>query len=215
MSVAVAVIAVIIVSYLLGSLNFGVIVSRVLIKDDVRAHGSGGAGMTNMLRTYGKGPAALTAIGDFLKAVLAIVLARLLFARLGVTFIDAGYIAGLFVILGHVFPVFFGFRGGKGVITTLGVMLLVNPLVFLIIVVIFVPVAFLTRIVSIASILGAIAYPVLTLILAKILHQPAFYSVLFASVYMAIVLIMHRANIKRLLNGTENKFGQSKKSDTK
>lgn len=206
---AIAIIAV--VSYLLGSLNFGTIVSKLLAKDDVRLHGSGGAGMTNVLRTYGKGPAALTAIGDFSKAVISIVFSRILFNRLGFTFLDAGYIAGLFVILGHVYPVFFGFRGGKGVMTTLGVMMLVNPIVFLIIIIIFVPVVFITKIVSLASVLGAIVYPIITFIVARVMNQPVFFSTLFAAVYMAIVLVMHRSNIKRLLNGTEYKFGQKKK----
>lgn len=208
MIAAIATVAVL--SYLLGSLNFGVIVSKALAKDDVRLHGSGGAGMTNVLRTYGKGPAALTAIGDFLKAVLSIVLSRMLFQKLNITFIDVGYIAGLFVILGHVYPVFFGFRGGKGVITTLGVMLLVNPLVFLIIIIIFVPLVFITKIVSLGSVLGAISYPVITFFAAKITGQPTLSNTVFAAVYMAIVLIMHRSNIKRLLSGTEYKFGQKK-----
>lgn len=206
---AIAIIAV--VSYLLGSLNFGIIVSKALAKDDVRLHGSGGAGMTNVLRTYGKGPAALTAIGDFAKAVISIVFSRILFQRLGITLLDAGYIAGLFVILGHVYPIFFGFRGGKGVMTTLGVMMLVNPIVFLIIIIIFVPVVFITKIVSLASVVGAIVYPIITFIIAKVMNQPIFFSTLFAAVYMAIVIIMHRSNIKRLLSGTEYKFGQKKK----
>lgn len=198
-------------SYLFGSLNFGIIVSKILAKDDIRSHGSGGAGMTNMLRTYGKGPAALTAVGDFLKAVLSIFLSRILFQRLGITLLDAGYISGLFVILGHVYPVFFGFRGGKGVMTTLGVIMLVNPLVFLVIVIIFVPLVFITKIVSLASVIGAIVYPAITFAIAKIMHQPVFFSTLFAVAYMAIILIMHRSNIKRLLNGTEYKFGQKNK----
>lgn len=210
MTVLLTSLAIAVLSYLLGSVNFGIIVSKALKKDDVRSHGSGGAGMTNVLRTYGKGPAALTAIGDFIKAVIAILLSRLIFQRFGITFLDAGYIAGLFVIIGHVYPVFFGFRGGKGVITTLGVMLLVNPPVFLIIIIIFVPIVFIAKIVSLASVLGAITYPILTFILAKIMNQPALFSTLFAAIYMVIVLIMHRSNIKRLLSGTEYKFGQKK-----
>lgn len=200
-----------VVAYLLGSINCAIIISRVFKKDDVRNHGSGGAGMTNILRTYGKGMAAITAVGDFLKAVIAIIFARLLFRWLGISGLDAGYIAGLFVILGHVYPLYFNFRGGKGVITTLGTMLLVNPLVFLIIIVIFVPLVFITKIVSLSSVLGAISFPFLTYFVAVWRGQPAIVNTAFALVYTVVVIVMHRSNIKRLLNGTEYKFGQKKK----
>jgi glycerol-3-phosphate acyltransferase PlsY len=197
-------------AYLLGSVNFAIIISRVYAKDDVRKHGSGNAGMTNILRTYGKIPAAITALGDIAKTVGAIFLAKLIFSQMGFADIDPGYIAGLFVILGHIYPVYFGFRGGKGVITTLGVMLIVNPIVFLIIVAIFVPLVFITKIVSLSSILGAILYPILTFAFTYMQNGPVRYNSLFSLVYAAIVLIGHRENIKRLLKGEENKFGQKK-----
>lgn len=200
-----------IAGYLLGSINCAIIISHALKKDDIRNHGSGGAGMTNILRTYGKGMAAVTAIGDFLKAVLAILFARWLFQRLGVGGVDAGYVAGLFVILGHVYPLYFKFRGGKGVITTLAIMLLVNPIVFLIIVVIFVPLVFITKIVSLSSVLGAIAFPILTYAVAVLRGEPAILNTVFAFIYTVVILVMHRGNIKRLLSGTEYKFGQKKK----
>jgi glycerol-3-phosphate acyltransferase PlsY len=210
------IIASIVAAYLLGSVNFAVIVSRIYAKDDVRKHGSGNAGMTNILRTYGKGPAAVTAVGDLLKSVAAIFLARWLFARAGITEIDAGYIAGLFVILGHVYPLYFGFKGGKGVITTLGVMLLVNPLVFAIILVVFVAPVFITRIVSLSSVLGAIAYPVLTGIVGYFRGTPSlWFSTGSSAVYSAMVLYSHRGNIKRLLKGEEPRFGGNKHKDGK
>ncbi len=206
-----AIITAALTAYLLGSLNFAVIVSRVFLKDDVRKHGSGNAGMTNILRTYGKGPAVVTAVGDFTKGILAIWLARWLFARAGIVEIDAGYIAGLFVILGHVYPLFFKFRGGKGVITTLSVMFLVNPVVFLIILVVFVPLVFITKIVSISSVLGAIVYPILTFAESYYNGEPAlWYSTGFSVLYAAMVLWGHRGNIRRLLKGKEPKFGSKK-----
>lgn len=197
-------------SYLLGSCNFAIILTRIFAKDDIRKHGSGNAGMTNVLRTYGKIPAICTALGDFFKAVAAIVLARWLFARAGIQLVDAGYIAGLFVFLGHLFPLYFRFKGGKGVMTTLGIVCAVNPLVFLIIAIIFVPFVFLTRIVSLASIVGAVAFPVLTYVVLSLQGRPALYDTICALVYAAIIIFMHRQNIKRLLSGTESRFGKTK-----
>jgi glycerol-3-phosphate acyltransferase PlsY len=198
-------------AYLLGSVNFAIIVSGLYAKDDVRKHGSGNAGMTNILRTYGKAPAAITAAGDLAKTVMAVFLAKWIFARAGILDIDPGYIAGLFVILGHVYPLYFGFRGGKGVITTLGVMMVVNPVAFLVIVAIFVPLIFITKIVSLSSVLGAVLYPILTYGLTYLQNGPLWYNTGFALLYAAIVLYGHRDNIKRLLKGEENKFGQKKK----
>ena len=100
--------------YLLGSLNFAVIVSRLYAHDDVRRHGSGNAGMTNMLRTYGKFPALLTALGDIFKGTASVWIGRLAFALLGISFMDGGYLGGIAALLGHLFPLYFGFKGGKG-----------------------------------------------------------------------------------------------------
>lgn len=205
-----AVIAVL--SYLIGSLNFGIIVSRTIKKDDIRKHGSGNAGMSNMLRTYGKLPAILTAMGDFLKAVAAVLISRVIFAQAGLDTWTAGYVAGLFVLLGHIYPIFFGFKGGKGVMTSLGVICIVNPVVFIILSVIFVPVAVITRFVSLGSILGAIAFPILTLVMSMIIDgSPAVFESVCALITGGLVVFVHRENIKRLLNGTENRFGKTKK----
>ena len=211
MNIVIAVICVAAGSYLIGSVSFAILISKLISGEDIRTKGSGNAGMTNVLRIYGKGPATVTAAGDFLKAVLAIFLSRVLFHRLGVSdVLDAGYIAGLFVLLGHIYPLYFGLRGGKGVMTTLGIIFVVNPLVFLIIAVIFVPVVFITKIVSVASVFGAISYPVITWLTDYLRGRPAFFDVMFSGIYMAVLLYMHRSNIKRLLNGTENKFGTKK-----
>lgn len=198
-------------AYLLGSVNFAIIVSRVM-GGDVREHGSGNAGMTNILRTYGKLPAVLTALGDLAKALAAVVLARVLIAQaIPDPVFDIGYLAGIFVMLGHVYPIFFKFRGGKGVMTSLGVILVVDPVAFIIIAVIFIPLIFITRIVSIGSVLGAASFPIITLVVRLIQGRNPLYDTLLACVYTVIILVMHRDNIKRLLSGTENKFGSNKK----
>ena len=191
------------VAYLLGSISFAVIVSRIYAHDDVRKYGSKNAGMTNILRTYGKLPAFFTLLGDFFKGV---------FSLMGVTAFDAGYLAGFFALLGHLYPVFFGFKGGKGVLTSLGIILVVNPLVLLILLIIFLPVLFITRIVSLVSITGAMLYPFITLIVDLCLRRPVLFDFLFAALFSVIVIYKHRENIKRLLNGTERRIGDKKPS---
>ena len=204
------------VSYLIGSVSFAVIVSRVGAQDDVRRHGSGNAGMTNILRNYGKKMAALTAVGDFGKGVVAVALGRLLFPLLtgdAAALVDAGYVAGFFVILGHIFPLYFGFKGGKGVLTGLGVLLMLDPVVFAILVVLLVPVVFLVRIVSLVSILGYALFPVFTVLVNWLRGDPFLFKLCFAACIAAIGIFMHRSNIQRLLNGTEYRFGQKKKDN--
>ena len=199
-----------VISYLLGSVNFAIVVSRLYAHDDVRRHGSGNAGMTNILRTYGKLPAFFTFLGDFCKGWVAVLIGEWLFSGAGKLPFDPGYVAALFVLLGHLFPVYFGFKGGKGVLTTLGTMLIVNPVVFLILLALLLPVLFIFKIVSLVSVLGAVLYPFLTWGLCVYRSQPPFYDTLFAAVFALLVLYMHRGNIRRLLNGTEARFGQKK-----
>lgn len=197
-------------AYLLGSINFAVVVSRLIDHDDIRNYGSGNAGMTNILRVYGKKQAALVCIGDFSKGVLAVFFGRWLFAYAGITVLDGGYVGALFVLLGHLFPVFFGFRGGKGVLTSAGIMLLLNPVVFLILVPCIVVMMFITRIVSLGSITAAVIYPFLTYLVTTLQGKPAGLNTLMAALMAIIVIYMHRENIKRLLNGTESRFGKKK-----
>jgi len=199
--------------YLLGSINSAIVLSRLMFKDDIRRHGSGNAGMTNMLRIYGKKAAALTAAGDFLKAAAAIALSRMALSYLGAELpLDIGYIAGFFALLGHLFPVYFRFKGGKGIMSTLGIIFCVNPLAFLIIAVTFVPLVLLVRIVSLMSVLGAIIYPFLTWAVLAFQNKPVLYDTLCSCVFAVIVLIMHRENIKRLIKGTEPRFSRKRKS---
>jgi len=196
-------------AYLMGSINNAIIVSQVYAKEDIRNYGSGNAGMTNVLRTYGKFPAAFTAVGDFAKGVLAVLLARLFFYILGIQSFDGGFVGGFFALLGHLFPVYFGFRGGKGVLTSAGVILVIHPLIFFILAVVIIPVIFLTRIVSLGSILAALLFPVLVFFFCG--RTILSLDLLFAVLMSIIVIFMHRENIKRLLNGTENRFPKGKK----
>lgn len=213
---AVAWLAVIcIAAYLIGSINIAIIVSR-LKGDDIRKHGSGNAGMTNMLRTYGVVPAVITAVGDFAKAVLAVYLARFFGGMIDVPWDIgyiagvAGYLAGVFVILGHMFPVYFKFKGGKGAMSTLGVVLSVNPIVFLLIVASTLPLILITRVISIASITGAILFTTLTCTWAFIYTDFPWFYCICAVVIGCMILVMHRENIVRLYHGQENGFGNKK-----
>ncbi|MFA9380564.1 MAG: glycerol-3-phosphate 1-O-acyltransferase PlsY [Acetanaerobacterium sp.] len=201
-----------VISYLLGSISFAVIVSRALTHKDVRDFGSGNAGLTNVVRTFGKLPGILTLLGDFSKGVVSVVLGRLIFEHLAG--LDPQYgacVAGLFVIIGHIFPIYFGFKGGKGVLTTAGIALMIDPRVFLIAITLFILIVLITRIVSIASIIAAAAFPITTFIINGIEHRPALVDTLLTACIAAILIFMHRANIKRLLNGTEPRFERKKK----
>ena len=191
-------------AYLLGSVSFAVVVSKGLYHQDVRQFGSGNAGMTNILRTYGKKAAALTLAGDFLKGIAAVVIGRLIFAAMGVTLFDGAYVGGLFAILGHLYPVYFGFRGGKGILTSIGIIAVINPLVFVGLLIIGLPLIFLTKIVSVGS---------LALLVDSFQGGIRWLDFSFSVVIALLVIWMHRANIKRLLNGTENRFG-GKKTDS-
>lgn len=207
----IGIIVTVIFSYLLGSVNFAIILSKSRKQEDVRDYGSGNAGMTNMLRTYGKRLATFTALGDLIKAIAAVLISRyVIFPLFSVGKLDAGYIAGVAVLIGHIFPIFFNFKGGKGVITSLGVMLSIDPLVFIIVLAITLPLIYFTRIVSIASITGAVIYPIITFIYHKYTTGHWVYNVVCTSIISIIVLITHRDNIKRLLSGTENRFGSKK-----
>lgn len=202
-----------VLSYLLGSVNTSIVISKFYANDDIRNHGSGNAGMTNMLRTYGVFPAVMTAVGDFLKGVLAVVLARYLIfpvlfdlPRRGALGIDVGYIAGIFVLLGHVYPLYFKFKGGKAVMTTLGVIFILDPIVLVLLLAIALPFIFKTRYVSLGSVLGAALFAPLTALMHWLRGQPILADTLSALVIGILVLILHRGNIHRLLTGTEKKF---------
>lgn len=191
--------------YLLGSVNTAILVSRLLKHDDIRKYGSGNAGVTNMYRVYGKLPALLTVLGDFLKAALAVVVSRLVFHVLGVELsYDPGYLAGLFVLLGHIFPVYFAFKGGKGVMPLIGVLTVVNPLLLAILAALTLPAVLLTRKMSLGSVIGSVVMPVAGGVLAGVQGENTLAITLYLVAYAVLILVSHRGNIKRLLAGTEN-----------
>ena len=199
-----------IIAYAIGSVNFSVIFSKKFAGFDVREKGSGNAGTTNMLRSVGKKAAAITLVCDILKGVVSIGIAIILGNIPNINKELLVQIAGVAVILGHTFPVFFGFKGGKGVATSLGVLLLSNWQIGLICLVFALALMVLTRMVSVGSCAAAVLFPVLTLFINDhytVLTEGKSGSVYFIySVILAvIVLFNHRSNIKRILNGTENK----------
>ena len=200
------------VGYLCGSFNFGLIISKKMYGDDVRKHGSGNAGSTNMMRTYGGKAAGLTLLGDALKAVVAVISGGLI---MGVTL--GGYAAALGCVLGHVFPVFYGFRGGKGVATAAAAILVLNPFVFLVVIAVFLLVVIFTRFVSLGSVLAAAIFPLLTFY-TLFSHAPVPVGsgfAFFCSFAMALTVILkHHENLSRLAHGNESKFSfkKSKKS---
>ncbi len=202
-----------IIAYLLGSISFSVIISKKVAGFDVREKGSGNAGTTNVLRSVGKGAAAITLICDVLKGVVAVLIAFL--AGKIVRGLDNSLLiqlAGIFVILGHTFPIFFKFKGGKGIATSLGVLLITNWQIGLICLVFALVLMALTRMVSVGSIAAAVLFPVLVLFINQNYLVPANnWSYLIYSIILAVIVIFnHRTNIKRLLAGEENKLSFKK-----
>ncbi len=186
-------------AYLLGSLNFAIIISRFMAKTDVREHGSGNAGFTNFHRSVGGKKTFLVIAGDCAKCAVAVVLAGLL---LGV---EGRLIAGVFVMLGHMFPLYFSFKGGKGVLTTAVLILLIDWRSFLMCIGLFLLVVLVTRYLSLGSILAVGAVPFSFLYLYR--GDPSLAKYLAITAFMAaFIIFMHRSNIKRLISGNENKF---------
>ena len=198
-----AILVVMVAAYLLGSLNFAIIISGKQFKQDIRNFGSKNAGMTNMMRTYGKKAAGLTLLGDALKAVVAAIVGYLLLGQLG------AYIAGVMCVVGHMFPVFYRFRGGKGVVTTAISILMCNPLVFAILFLIFVIIVAFTKYISLGSVMSVLLYPLVLDRIERLFGGGSPYT-LFAVIITVLVVVKHRENIKRLLNHTESKFSFKK-----
>ena len=205
-------------AYLLGSIDTGILVSKFLYHDDVRKYGSGAAGMTNMLRTFGKKAAAFTAFGDVLKGVLAVCIGRWLFTLMpeSTTFSPylAVYLAAIFAIIGHLKPLYFGFKGGKGVLVAGGAILAVQPILLPVLTVVFLLCLVPTGMVSLGSIAMAASYPVLTLIyglLKGFAADDLIVCVVGAAIMGGMVIWMHRANIQRIREGKEYRFGSKHK----
>lgn len=191
-----------IIAYFIGNFATSYIVSMRSAKIDIRQHGSGNAGATNVLRVLGAKAAAITFIGDALKGVIAVLIGRYLAGSYGAV------LAAFFVIIGHNWPVLLKFKGGKGVATTIGSMLAINPLVVMIALAVGIVILITTKYVSLASITGMVIFPILMIVL----KQPIEYNI-FSVVVAVIAIYRHKKNIVRLMNGTESKLGQKSKAE--
>ncbi len=213
-----------VIAYLIGCLNFSIIITRMCgDKQDIRKKGSGNAGFTNVLRSVGVIPAILTFAGDFLKGVAAILIGKAICQTIPgidentIIIQYIAYVAGFFCFLGHVYPCFFGFKGGKGILTTWAVMLFIDWRVFLILITIFLIVFFITKIISLSSLSAAFSYPIITFVITyffdyKITNSINYviFATSFSVLIAGIVIYKHKGNISRLLNGTEKKITERK-----
>ncbi len=215
-----------IVSYLIGSINLSIILSKLLGKGDIRDYGSKNAGTTNTLRVLGKGPALVVFIWDVLKGVIAVWLVRAVVGWLGIPGAEENapfdynlvyslgiMIASIAVILGHNYPAFFGFKGGKGVATSLGVLLAIELRIGLICLAAGIVGIAIFQFVSVGSLIAAIEYPILICIIGghfdRVLDssiQIRVTYIIFSFILSLMVIYRHRANIERIKNGTENKL---------
>ncbi len=197
------------VSYFIGSISSAVIISKVFYGKDIRNSGSGNAGATNALRILGKKAGAAVFLFDFFKGILAV-----LFAKILVMFFSADYIcipaAGFFVQLGHVFPIFFGFKGGKGVATAAGCAIAIMPLAALLLITAFAIIAVITKTVSLASGICAAVYPLLAYFVSDEYRTVHF---IFAACCSVLIIIKHIPNFARLLDGKENKISFKKRKE--
>ena len=211
----------IVVPYLLGSVSFSIVFSRALHHDDVREHGSGNAGSTNMLRTYGLKSALLTLVCDILKGVISTLIGMLVMPY----YMGFAYISALMCMLGHAFPIFYRFKGGKCVATFAGALLILNPLVWILLLLCFVLIVYVSRYVSLGSVICAGVFPIMINMMPFItitLENGTVAAVppagIIAAVLMGLlIIVLHRKNIVRLWNGTESKIslgkGKNKKSE--
>ena len=193
-------------AYLIGSISASIIVSKVLKHDDIRNHGSKNAGMTNMFRSFGKKAGFLTLGGDALKALISVVLGYVLLGGAG------QYMAGFFCMIGHMFPVYFKFKGGKGVIVSAITILLIDPLVFLVLALLFALMFAATQIISASSLTAAFFMPMV--VYAFNYNHPRLSYIFFSLMISFFVIALHKDNIRRLMNKTEKKF-TIKKNDKK
>lgn len=222
MNIALSIAIAALISYLLGSCNFSIIVVRLLKNEDVRNFGSHNAGLTNTLRCFGKGCALLTLIGDLSKGVVAVTLSRCL-CRLMEGGLSPdndthyiGYIAGFFAIIGHIFPIYYGFKGGKGVLVGVSTFIAVDPAIFFILIAIFAVILAVSKYVSLSSIIASLCCPIATFLLHFFFFDDALLHTLLYSILSlimaSVVVYMHKTNIERLKNGTENRFSFKSKA---
>ena len=190
-----------ILGYIFGNITTSYFVSKRAANIDIRNHGSGNAGATNVFRVLGVKAAAVTFIGDGLKGVLVVIIGGMIAG------VNGQYLAGAFVVIGHNWPVVLGFKGGKGIASTIGVMAIIDPMLLLPVLASAIAVLLITKYVSLASVLGITVFPLILIITG----QSAEY-ILFSIVLWAMAIYRHRENISRLLKGTESKLGKKKRS---
>ena len=214
-----------VISYLMGSVNSSIITVKLLEGKDIRDFGSGNAGLTNTLRVFGKKCALITLLGDLLKGILAVIICKVICTLCGVgigTENDVhfiGYIAGFFAVLGHIFPIYYGFKGGKGVLVGVSVFIVIDPLLFAMLIGVFAIVLAISRYVSLSSIIATSLCPFMTFAIQFFLEahdwQTALLYSLMSIPVCATIIYMHRSNIHRLREGTENRFSFGKKEEEK
>ena len=190
-----------VIAYLLGNFSTSYLISRAAGKIDIRKYGSGNAGSTNVLRVLGVKAAAVAFLGDLLKGTAAVLIGKQLGGSYG------EIVAGIFVVLGHNWPVFLKFKGGKGIATTIGLMIPIDPIMVLLIVAAGVTLIVITRYVSLGSVMGVLIYPIAMIATRKPLEY-----IIFSIILSAMAVFKHRSNLERLLKGTESKLGQKKKT---
>lgn len=205
-----------VIAYLLGSINFAIIITKLFSKGDIRDYGSGNAGMTNVLRTVGKGAAAITLAGDFLKGFIAVFIMRMLLVLIcGVPeSLPGDYLAVYGAFFGHVFPLYYGFKGGKGILVSFGAIMVLSPFAGLICLAGFLITVTLSKYISLGSILAAILFPIGVIIVNSLTGASAlntWLEPLLALPITGLIIFLHRQNIKRLLSHTENKLSFKKK----
>lgn len=190
----------IVLSYLLGCFSSAYVLGKITKNIDIREYGSGNAGATNAFRVMGKKIGALTFILDILKGIVAVLIGR---ALLG---FNGGLLAGIFVVLGHNFPIFLNFKGGKGVATSLGVLMMINWKIGLVCLIVGVIVIIATKYVSLGSILASITAPIAMIVLLDDIDRNLYYTIWFLGL---LSVVRHRTNIQRLVRGEENRMGKN------
>ncbi len=199
-----------VVAYFLGCFNGAVIVSKYILRDDVRNHGSGNAGLTNFYRTFGGPLTVVVILCDVLKAVFAVLIGAFVFQTIGTEMLatTGKYWAGLFCLLGHMFPCMFHFRGGKGILSGGAIAIMIDWRIALVVWGGFLILAVLTKYVSLGSCWAGASFPFATWF---VYHD--LFLLILSVIIGGLILYMHRANIHRLLSGTENKFSLHKKKE--
>lgn len=232
------------VAYLLGSINFAILITKKYTGEDIRSKGSQNAGMTNVMRTVGAKAGVITLIGDAIKAFVAVVLGKYLmplvincFIADGMTVSDmisngeysffatpvfGAYLCGFFVVLGHILPLFFKFKGGKGIVTIISAILIINWKIFLALLIFWLIIFLISKIISLASVLSAVIYPFITFFTCRFLSDPSlkefegmktffgldfiWFETIMSTIFALIIIYKHRSNIQRLLKGEEKRL---------